>query len=99
MWSNRENCKDFERSKLSNSISNRSQGMVFHRHPLFQVTLLPDLSGPHQWMSGVTMLVRWLCSFPASELHVKWVCQPSFFPGLRKCTPRQQGHVNQQAAP
>ena len=22
----------------------------------------------HQWMSGVTMLVRWLCSFPASAL-------------------------------
>ena len=34
-----------ERSKLSNSISNRSQGIVFHRRPLFQVALLPDPSG------------------------------------------------------
>ena len=28
--------------------------------------MLPDPSGQHPWMSGVTMLVRWLCSFPAS---------------------------------
>ena len=26
------------------------------------------------WLSGVTMLVRWLCSFPASEMHVRWLC-------------------------
>ena len=32
MWPNRENCKDFERSnRISNSISNRSQGIVLHR--------------------------------------------------------------------
>ena len=34
-----------ERSKLSNSISNLSQGIVFHRRQLFQVALLPDPSG------------------------------------------------------
>ena len=28
---------------------------------------------------------------------IGWVCQHSFFPGLRKCTPRQR-YVNQQAA-
>ena len=44
------------------------------------------------------MLVRWLCSSPASELLPLVGRSTSFFPGLRKCTPRQQGHVNQQAA-
>ena len=34
VWTNRENCNE-ERSKLSNSISNRSQGIVFHRRQLF----------------------------------------------------------------
>ena len=52
-------------SKLSNSISNRSQGMVFHRLSGAPVT---RSKRTHPWMSGVTMLVRWLCSFPASEL-------------------------------
>ena len=28
---------------------------------------------------------------------IGWVCQHSFFPGLKKCTPRQR-YVNQQAA-
>ena len=40
VWSNRENCEDFERSKLSNSISNRSQGMIavnFFRWPCYQI--------------------------------------------------------------
>ena len=76
----------------------RSQGMVFHRFSGDPVT---RSKRTHPWMSGVTMLVRWLCSSPASERHVKWVCPPSFFPGLRKCTPRQKksGYVNQQAAP
>ena len=37
--------RNSERSKLSNSISNRSQGIVFHRRQLFQVALLPDPSG------------------------------------------------------
>ena len=49
-------------------------------------------------MSGVTMLVRWLCSSPASELLPLVGRSTSFFPGLRKCTPRQKRHVNQQAA-
>ena len=44
------------------------------------------------------MLVRWLCSSTASELLPLVGRSTSFFPGLRKCTPRQQGHVNQQAA-
>ena len=65
----------------------RSQGMVFHRFSGDPVT---RSKRTHPWMSGVTMLVRWLCSSPASERHVKWVCPPSFFPGLRKCTPRQK---------
>ena len=65
----------------------RSQGMVFHRFSGDPVT---RSKRTHPWMSGVTMLVRWLCSSPASERHVKWVCLPSFFPGLRKCTPRQK---------
>ena len=31
-------------------------------------------------MSGVTMLVRWLCSSPASAMHVRWVCKPRSSP-------------------
>ena len=42
----------------------RSQGMVFHRFSGDPVT---RSKRTHPWMSGVTMLVRWLCSFPASE--------------------------------
>ena len=68
-----------------------SQGIGFHRRLRFQVALLPD-------PSGHTMLVRWLCSSPMSELLAQ-VGPLSFFPGLRKCTPRQpREHVNQQAA-
>ena len=78
------------------------------------MTLLPDPSEQSQWMSGVTMLVRWLCSFPASTLlaqvgrcvlarHqnclLRWVGPTRSSPAYRKCTPRQpEEHVNQQAA-
>ena len=64
VWSNRENCKDFG-SKLSNSIFPRhwiSSSSAFSGDPVTRS------KRTHQWMSGVTMLVRWLCSFPASEL-------------------------------
>ena len=52
-------------SKLSNSIFPRhwiSSSSAFSGGPVTRS------KRTHQWMSGVTMLVRWLCSFPASEL-------------------------------
>ena len=70
----------------------RSHGMVFHRFSGDPVT---RSKRTHPWMSGVTRLVRWLCSSPASERYVKWVCEHSFFPGLRKCTPRQKKGVRE----
>ena len=71
-------------SKLSNSNSNQ----IPRDGISFQVALLPDPSGQHPWMSGVTMLVRWL--FPIVSTARSGECQHSFFPGLRKCTPRQK---------
>ena len=55
------------------------KGLYFTVVSFFQVALLPDPS-VHQWMSGVTMLVRWLCSSPASERLLWWVCQPRSSP-------------------
>ena len=52
-------------SKLSNSIFPRdwiSSSSTFSGGPVTRS------KRTHQWMSGVTMLVRWLCSFPASAL-------------------------------
>ena len=98
MWSNRENYKeDSERSKLSNSISNRSQGIVFHRRQLF--------SGGPFTRSKRTPVDVWsnhACQvavfFPGVRTAPLVGLSTSFFPGLRKCTPRQKVHVNQQAA-
>ena len=95
MWPNRQNCKDFESSKLSNSIFPRdciSSSSTFSGGPVTRS------KRTDQWMSGVTMLVRWLCSSPASERLAQVGRSTAFFPGLRKCTPRQEGHMNQQAA-
>ena len=66
-------------SKLSNSNSNQ----ITRDGISFQVALLPDPSGQHPWMSGVTMLVRWL--FPSTARSGE--CQHSFFPGLKKMHP------------
>ena len=52
----------------------------------------------HQWMSGVTMLVRWLCSSPASERLLWWVCKPRSSPASENAPLGKKGHVNQQAA-
>ena len=51
------------------------------------------------------MLVRWLCSSPASELYVKWVCKPRSSPasgnaplgkkGVREPTGCVQGRLKQ----
>ena len=93
-------------SKLSNSI--------FPRHWISSSSVVSG--GPvtrskrtHPWMSGVTMLVRWLCSFPASALLaqvgrcvlarrqnclLRWMGPTRSSPASRKCTPRQ---LNQQA--
>ena len=96
VWSNRENCKDFERSKLSNSISNPSQGIVFHRFSGGPVT---RSKRTHPWMSGVTMLVRWLCSSPASELFPLVGRSTFVLPRPQEMHPSaKKGHVNQQAA-
>ena len=73
------------------------KGLYFTRRQLFQVALLPDPSG-HQWMSGVTMLVRWLCSSPASERLLWWVCKPRSSPASENAPLGKKGHVNQQAA-
>ena len=78
-------------SKLSNSNLNQ----IPRDGISFQVALLPDPSGQHPWMSGVTMLVRWL--FPASALLDLVSVNTRSCPASRKCTPRQR-YVNQQAA-
>ena len=45
------------------------------------------------------MLVRWLCSSPASERHVKWVCKPRSSPASGNAPlGKKKGYVNQQAA-
>ena len=52
-------------SKLSNSIFPRdwiSSSSTFSGDPVTRS------KRTHQWMYGVTMLVRWLCSFPTSAL-------------------------------
>ena len=116
MWPNRENCKDFERSnRISNSISNRSQGIVLHRRLQAIQQHLPK---------GLDFIVVYVFRWPCYQIQADtpvdvWsnhACQValffpsistacsggsvnSFFPGLRKCTPRQpREHVNQQAA-
>ena len=81
VWSNRENCKDFG-SKLSNSIFPRhwiSSSSTFSGGPVTRS------KRTHQWMSGVTMLVRWLCSFPASELLA--LVDPLVLPRPQENTP------------
>ena len=44
------------------------------------------------------MLVRWLCSSPASELLLWWVCKPRSFPASENAPLGKKVHVNQQAA-
>ena len=69
----------------------RSQGMVFlFRWPCYQI----------QADTPVDVWSNHACQVAFSQhCLLWWVCQHSFFPGLRKCTPRQpEEHVNQQAA-
>ena len=83
-------------SKLSNSIFPRdgmSSSSTFSDGPVTRS------KRTHQWMSGVTMLVRWLCSSPASELLPQVGMQPFFLPRPQEMHPSPtKGHVNQQAA-
>ena len=72
----------------------RSQGMVFHRFSGDPVT---RSKRTHQWMSGVTMLVRWLCSFPASELLALVGLSTFVLPRPQEMHPSAT-NVNQQAA-
>ena len=67
----------------------RSQGMVFlFRWPCYQI----------QADTPVDVWSNHACQVAFSQhCLLWWVCQHSFFPGLRKCTPRQR-YVNQQAA-
>ena len=79
VWSHRENCKDGS-NRISNSIvkmiprdDSKLSNSLFPRHWISSSSVVSG--GPvtrskrtHPWMSGVTMLVRWLCSFPASAL-------------------------------
>ena len=89
--------RNSERSKPSNSISNRSQGIVFHPSSAFS-------GGPvtrskrrpvDVWSNHACQLALF---FPGVRTAPLVGRSTSFFPGLRKCTPRQKGHVNQQAA-
>ena len=74
-----------------------SQGIGFHRRQLFSGGPVTRSKRTHQWMSGVTMLVRWLCSFPASELLAQ--VGPFVLPRPQEMHPSAtKGHVNQQAA-
>ena len=93
MWPNRENCKDFERSnRISNSISNRSQGIVLHRRLQAIQQHLPK---------GLDFIVvyvfRWPCYQIQADTPVNvWsnhACQVAlFFPGVR--TASSGGSVN-----
>ena len=74
----------------------RSQGMVFHRFSGDPVT---RSKRTHQWMSGVTMLVRWLCSSPASARFPLVGLRTFVLPRPQEMHPSAtKGHVNQQAA-
>ena len=84
-------------SKLSNSIFPRdwiSSSSAFSGGPVTRS------KRTHQWMSGVTMLVRWLCSSPASELLAQVGGSVNFvLPRPQEMHPSAtKGHVNQQAA-
>ena len=74
-----------------------SQGIGFHRRQLFSGGPVTRSKRTHQWMSGVAMLVRWLCSFPASELLA--LVDPFVLPRPQEMHPSAtKGYVNQQAA-
>ena len=84
MWPNRENCKDFERSnRISNSISNRSQGIVLHRR------LQPIQQHLPKGLDFIVVYVfRWPCYQIQADTPVDvWsnhACQVAlFFPGVR----------------
>ena len=114
MWPNRENCKDFERSnRISNSISNRSQGIVLHRRLQAIQQHLPK---------GLDFIVVYVFRWPCYQIQADtpvdvWsnhACQVAlFFPSISTASsggsvnlPRPQemhpsatkGYVNQQAA-
>ena len=84
MWPNRENCKDFERSnRISNSISNRSQGIVLHRRLQAIQQHLPK---------GLDFIVVYVFRWPCYQIQADrpvdvWsnhACQVAlFFPGVR----------------
>ena len=83
-------------SKLSNSIFPRhwiSSSSAFSGGPVTRS------KRTHQWMSGVTMLVRWLCSSTASELLALVGLSTFVRPRPQEMHPSPtKGYVNQQAA-
>ena len=99
VWPNRENCKE-ELGTL--------QAIQQHLKPITRDCISSSSAfsgGPvtrskrsHQWMSGVTMLVRWLCSSPASAMLVRWACKPRSSSASENAPLGKKGHVNQQAA-
>ena len=64
MWSNRENCKDLTTLQaIQQQLEPDPKGWYF-----FSGGPVTRSKQTHPWMSGVTMLVRWLCSSPASAV-------------------------------
>ena len=98
MWSNRENCKDF----------GLLQAIQQHLKPITRDGISSSFRCPCYQIQADTPVDVWsnhACQvalfFPSISTACSggWVCKHSFFPGLRKCTPRQpREHVNQQAA-
>ena len=94
MWPNRENCKDFERSnRISNSISNRSQGIVFHRRLQAIQQHLPK---------GLDFIVVYVFRWPCYQIQADtpvdvWsnhACQVAlFFPGVRTASSGGSVHL------